>query len=104
MSSAFSEHTWDIEHIAKRYRRSNIDIKNPRESKGLSTEKAHEYLERNGKNELPKPPEVSMLKLFFKQFNYLLIYKRILCRYRFYKIYIISYKKSKQFFTCKKNI
>jgi sodium/potassium-transporting ATPase subunit alpha len=72
LSSAFSEHTWDIEHIAHRYRRSNINKINPRESKGLPTAKAQEYLEKYGKNELPKPKEISMLRLFFKQFANLL--------------------------------
>ena len=72
MSSAFCEHTWNIDKIAHRFMRSNIDVRNPKETKGLSSEKAAEYLERFGKNELPKPKEISNWRLFIKQFANLL--------------------------------
>uniref|UniRef100_A0AC35FRB4 Cation-transporting P-type ATPase N-terminal domain-containing protein n=1 Tax=Panagrolaimus sp. PS1159 TaxID=55785 RepID=A0AC35FRB4_9BILA len=72
LSSAFSEHTWGLDQLSHRHRRSNINHRNPKESKGLTSEQAAIYLERYGKNELPKPKEISNLKLFFKQFANLL--------------------------------
>jgi magnesium-transporting ATPase (P-type) len=72
LSASFYEHTWNIDLLAHRFLRSNIDVAHPKESKGLYPAKAKEYLDRYGPNELPKPKEISNLKLFFKQFANLL--------------------------------
>uniref|UniRef100_A0AC34F342 Cation-transporting P-type ATPase N-terminal domain-containing protein n=1 Tax=Panagrolaimus sp. ES5 TaxID=591445 RepID=A0AC34F342_9BILA len=72
LSSAFSEHTWDAEELSLNHNQSNINLKQPQQSKGLSQAAAADLLLRNGPNALPKPKEISDLRLFLKQFANLL--------------------------------
>ncbi len=64
----FSEHTWDIRHLAERFPDSHIDVDKPEQSRGLAQAKAEQLLAKNGPNKLPALREISDLRLFFKQF------------------------------------
>ncbi|KAI1723202.1 e1-E2 ATPase domain-containing protein [Ditylenchus destructor] len=68
LSASYHEHTWDIRETIRHNKDSNIDKENPERSKGLSSQKAREFLEQNGPNKLPAPKEISDWKLFIKQF------------------------------------
>ena len=72
LSASFSEHTWDLETIIEDYPESRIDRKNIQRSLGLTTSHAHNELVRDGPNILPKPQEISDLRLFLSQFLNLL--------------------------------
>ena len=66
--STFAEHTWELERTDSNYPDSNIDVKCPQLSRGLTSKKAEHRLIKNGPNSLPTPKEISNLELFIKQF------------------------------------
>ncbi|KAE9547551.1 hypothetical protein FO519_009236 [Halicephalobus sp. NKZ332] len=72
LSASYSEHTWDIETIISNHPGSRINRKSIQHSLGLTASQASDLLLRNGPNMLPKPKEVSDLKLFISQFMDLL--------------------------------
>ena len=68
LSGSFAEHTWEIERTAINYPDSNIDVKCPQLSRGLTSMKATNRLAKAGPNCLPEPVEISSLELFIRQF------------------------------------
>uniref|UniRef100_A0A914BV26 Cation-transporting P-type ATPase N-terminal domain-containing protein n=1 Tax=Acrobeloides nanus TaxID=290746 RepID=A0A914BV26_9BILA len=72
MNTSFCEHTWDVDRCEGFFKDSNINVRNPEQSKGLTKSQAEHLLEKHGPNELPKPKEMSDLELFLRQFLNLL--------------------------------
>ena len=63
------EHTIPVRQLAQMKKESNIDPKEPEQSKGLNIDEAASRLETDGRNELTPPPEEPVYVTFFKQFK-----------------------------------
>ncbi|KAI3420118.1 hypothetical protein GPALN_003443 [Globodera pallida] len=68
LSGAFCEHTWDIVQLQDNFPESSIDTADVRRSRGLATDRALLFLQRNGPNVLPAPKEMSSVELLIRQF------------------------------------
>uniref|UniRef100_A0A914CEV4 Cation-transporting P-type ATPase N-terminal domain-containing protein n=1 Tax=Acrobeloides nanus TaxID=290746 RepID=A0A914CEV4_9BILA len=68
LNEMFCEQTWDIDRIAQNYAGSQINMKNPASSKGLTSAMAENILKEQGLNMLPKAKEITNLQLFISQF------------------------------------
>lgn len=69
LSASFSEHLLTTQQMADLHPLSGINVQAPNASNGLTTEEAKRRLEKDGRNALTPPKEVSNWVLFFRQFT-----------------------------------
>ena len=69
---SFTEHMFRLEELAEMYQ-TDINFNNPKDSKGLTSSKAKELLEKYGPNALTPPPSLPLWLLFILQFTNLLM-------------------------------
>jgi hypothetical protein len=68
----FYEHLWPLESLSENYQ-CRLNIKNIKESQGLTEERAKNLIEDYGPNVLTPPPRVPLWLLFLMQFTNLLM-------------------------------
>uniref|UniRef100_A0A914UYP3 Cation-transporting P-type ATPase N-terminal domain-containing protein n=1 Tax=Plectus sambesii TaxID=2011161 RepID=A0A914UYP3_9BILA len=68
LSSSFTEHHLDRHELTELFLLSNINASQPTASQGLSAEEAQRCLERDGRNALTPPVEISDWQLLLRQF------------------------------------
>ena len=69
---AFTEHMFQLDVLASKYS-THISVTDPNSSRGLTAEKAEEYLKLYGPNVLTPPPKIPHWLLFLLQFTNLLM-------------------------------
>jgi sodium/potassium-transporting ATPase subunit alpha len=68
----FYEHLWNLDSVADKYH-TQINVGDPAQSKGLTSEQAAKFYEEYGPNVITPPPRIPLWLLFLLQFTNLLM-------------------------------